>query len=132
MGFVRLAIFCSVLAGCSAPPVVMPGQDTANAIVWRSVYHQTHGLPVEHWDNNCLGPHGEQGLLYDGTCLGGTYGLGWEIDVAWTGKFSASAFAHELLHAKQALVGIYNYNHDDAEWMFELPAANAALMEAGL
>lgn len=130
MGFARLAILSSILfAGCALPEE--PRQADAIAIVWGGVYGQTIDPPAIDWMVNCIGPNNEPGVMSGGVCVGGVF-HGWHIDLPWVGNYHDSAFAHELLHAKQAKQGIYDYEHTLPEWTTLLPEANDLLTNQGL
>jgi hypothetical protein len=130
MDSVRFAIVCSLLAACAPQLHQEPRQAEALQTVWEA-YGQEKTPPDIIWQQDCLGPHGEPGVRDGGVCVGGMF-EGWVITLPWTGSYSSSAFAHELLHAKQALQGVYDSGHTLPEWQTLLPLANQRLEEKGL
>jgi hypothetical protein len=118
------------LSSCTTP-VAFPDQAQAIQIVWYTTYFQTVNPPTIDWYTDCAGPHDEPGVALNGTCVGGVF-EGWNIALPWVGTYHESQLAHELLHAKQALEGVYDTDHVTPEWQTLLPLANINLINAEL
>lgn len=145
-------------AGCytgSVPPgEQLPGQAEATAIAWHQVYQQDDAPPPIAWYRDDCPLKTLDGMWHhfgirSECCDRGTYddasgviSLGAPGEAETTDPaavhfefsrfISASAFAHELMHARQARHGISDGDHLRREWFDIVPAANAALREAGL
>lgn len=140
-----------VVSGCAAPQFVpRPGQERAIRIVWTETYGETGHPPQVDWvrppDLDCADGLGFwHGTFYGDTenkirCVGGLY---WgSPDVAQValpvehGKFSGTAFSHELLHAHFLSAGIElgDADHSRPEWKSSglLWVAEEALETEGL
>lgn len=99
-------------AGCVPHTPRQPGQDVAEAVVWRGAFAQTRTAPDVSWvpaaELTCFNGHGfildlTPGGAPTNTCVGGVY---WEtVDMAevatptggW--RLSDSSYTHELYHA---------------------------------
>lgn len=128
-------------------PQLRDGSEAAVHVVWVEVYGRADRPPVVHWvqgkDLSCTDPnsnlpgfpvplmeHGEPTV----ECRNGLTLTPGACYVAWAGvtSFSETALAHELLHVLQLRKGIIDPNHDRPEWSTLVPAANEALVKAGL
>lgn len=130
----RVVGLCAVLAGCVAQPALpeQPGQPEATALVWQQVFGATLAPPPVEWrEDTCPGrEQGPAAVVYGGACYAGLYLPDGTALVAWRGTFSASAFAHELMHAWQYVRGIEDADHDREEWEL-VKEANGLLADAG-
>lgn len=113
-----------------------PGECQAVDIVWRESLKQTTAPPPIVWHSvECTTEWGAPGFFYGGYCSRGfcsTSAL-WQVDLIWTGGYSDSAFAHELLHSYLLHnFGNNDINHSRDEWKTVLPYLNQKLRESGL
>lgn len=126
------------VAGCGAQgdPTPLPGQDQAVQLIW-TVYGQTKAPPPIYWRrDSCSEPNGIYGVLPwctfesdDGKVAGIERDYYVEVGAPSPGfKISDTALVHELLHA--ALGG--DPSHTSPDWQTMIPAASAALKDAGL
>lgn len=137
------------LAGCAAlgvrgEPLDLRALDTATGIVWHDVYGRRDRAPVVRIVQgdalDCTDPisgtPGFRVLLYDGYgCRNGYTLTPDQVSVSWTGQaWSATALAHELMHAAHGRDGIADPLHKRAEWGpgGAVDAANARLRDKGL
>lgn len=127
------------LAACSSelvPPEVErgPEEERARDLVWHGYFNSERMPPrVVWWYDICPISESDKISVYiDGECYAGLFRERmWRADVAWRGAFSESAYSHELLHAYQAERGIYDPEHENAEWEM-VPIIDAELKEQGL
>lgn len=128
-----------VLAACGPiDPQVERGADEIRArqIVWHEQLNVDYYVPTVKWFyGTCpLKPDDPRtAIFYEGKCYSGLwFEVPWVATVAWRGKFSTSAYAHELIHAWQTTKGIYDPDHlITADWAYE-QTAGSALANEGL
>jgi hypothetical protein len=132
-------------AGCGseATHLEMPDQDEALAVV-RDVF--ATALPgaaldappsIEWSEAVCPRPAADGRMKTavidaQGTCYAGLT-RDCKVQVAWRGRFSASAFAHELMHCYITRLGLSDPQHDRHPDLWQLAGeADTALAQAGL
>ena len=112
-------------------------QADATLVVWQITYgiHDEDAPDVVWFHTTCdtMPVDGRTAINYKGMCYSGLF---WDRDylaeVAWRGNFATSAFAHELMHARQFLLGYSDPDHTvDADWALAEDAKDA-LIERGL
>jgi hypothetical protein len=137
----RWLVFALALCSCTGPdgdPTPRPDQDRAVELVWNGVFGMGHlAAPTIRWVNaDELDCQHDTGWSEGSRCV---YGVGWgtaesghAVLIAWPegGRFSTTAFAHELLH--RAIGG--DPDHLTHHWQpgGRLEAANRALEGGGL
>lgn len=93
--------------------------------VWKQSLNQTKNPPPVIWSSeNCQIVGSDQtrtAVNYQGQCYSGLFLAPNEYKalVAWRGSFSSSAYTHELIHALQYLMGVYDPNHTQPIWQVE-------------
>jgi hypothetical protein len=135
----KIILVLLFLAGCTGYEK-KPNQDRAVSIVWNGMYGETRDPPQIEWREDFCNPKYPDiaGVSYEGVCYAGLTFDYYLSMVAWRGNFSGyglprgMAFSHELLHAHQALDGIYDPNHLLPVWTTLVPAADKALADDGL
>jgi len=103
------------------------GQREAETIVWYGEFRQTEKPPLVVWEDT-------DGCLEGARCPAGLfYPDEYWAKIAWRskGRISATAYVHELLHAKHALQNIYDPDHELPEWR-EAERINELLKSQGL
>lgn len=97
-------------------------------------YEEHNPLPAIEWpEGRPCGSQPRAIVSASGVCLAGAaYPEGNYVEVIWLGSFSASAFAHELMHVHLYNLGDDDPTHSRPEWGYLLSAANQALSNEGL
>jgi hypothetical protein len=115
----------------------MPRQAEALDVAWVQGYgERSSASPEIKWTDG--EPCGEwQHALPCDAASGCCSGLSWvdqrRVEMVWFGSFSASSFAHELLHQHlYYLTGDGDGAHARPEWIDLLPRVNADLILRGL
>lgn len=134
-----LLISCGLLSCVTSEdhvePTPRPNELYALTTVW-DVYFQAEVDPptVIWWDEPCPDDSAclDTAVVIQGICYAGYFRPHlWQADVAWRGRFSQSAYVHELTHAWQATRGVFDANHESDEWML-VDLINADLANVGL
>lgn len=135
----RLALLVAMSALCACDVVIEPEapeveqgpvEEEVRDLVWNEYFQAETAPPtVVWWYDPCPtgnGNGGENGngaandkaaVAIDGKCYAGLFRPEiWQADVAWGGKFSRSAYSHELMHAWQRERGIDDPGHSNEEW----------------
>lgn len=122
------------MRGNTAPPLAANDAAEATWAVWHDVYQQEIKPPRVRWVTgeglSCKQQSGDAGFP---TAIGCRAGFCWspiEVSVAWHGdrQLSDEAFAHELWHARQAWVGVFDPEHRSPGFA-ALPACGACAYE---
>jgi hypothetical protein len=139
LGALLLVLLFAALAlvgGCDPSFPERAGQDEATRITWRATFGSTADPPGIDWrEVDCTSTLGQLGITdrWTGGCVGGLFYQDPDVvEVPWLGSFHESAFAHELMHALQALRGVRDPDHLVREDWAKVAAANEALKAVGL
>ena len=117
------------LLGCGASVAQKPDQELALQLVWNtySAQYVEADLPRLSiiWK--------DAPFIANGIEVAGAYWTEGPAVIWWTGSYSTSAFAHELLHAYHWLaLGVEDPKHTRADWIGLVSQANQNLASNGL
>jgi len=121
------------------PTPVREGQEKAAWIIWHS-YGREDMPPAVRWVEGtglaCTASTGRPGFETPVGCREGFTWTPFNVSVAWRPDdfFSTTALAHEMEHARQARMGVFDPEHARPEWLpgGEVDQANVALQAEGL
>jgi len=128
------AVLLAFAGGCGAELPAQDGQSLALSLVWTDTLHADFPPPLVEWRQDlCPGSAADKSaVVYQGTCYSGLYLRDDRALIAWRGRFSSSAFAHELVHAWQWSRGIDDPLHERTPDWTLATTAEASLADAGL
>lgn len=125
----RYLVLAILVAGCSQEE--KPWQKMAARVVWNTYPGVPFDPPEIEWREDKCGDGTRAGVQLDDGCYAGYTMSGYYVIIAWRGGYTASAFAHELLHANQFFRGLYDPNHFGREWSL-VETANENLISRGI